>query len=117
MSHLSISGNKGFQLKFSNGFTVSVQFGPYNYCANGNLPPQAWGMDRATTPVPKSPNAEVAVFHPNGEFLPMAGVGDTVRGWVTPDDVARLISWAASQPADAPTGLVVPASVFVDGEK
>lgn len=117
MAHLSISQNKGFQLQFANGFTVSVQLGPYNYCANRDLPPQTFSGDRAASPVPNSANAEVAVFHPNGAFLPMDGVGDTVRGWVTPDDVARLISWAASQPADADQKLAVPASVFVDGEK
>lgn len=117
MSHLSISQNKGFQLKFANGFTVSVQFGPYNYCANRDLPPQTFSGDRAASSVPDSKDAEVAVFHPNGAFLLMQNVGDSVRGWVTPDDVVRLISWAASQPADAESTLIVPASVFVDGEK
>jgi hypothetical protein len=26
----------GFNLKFTNGWTVSVQFGEFNYCANKN---------------------------------------------------------------------------------
>lgn len=76
MSHLSINENKGFHLKFANGFTVSVQFGPYNYCENRSL---SAGASRNGEPVPNSADAEVAVFHPNGEFLQMQGVCDTVR--------------------------------------
>ena len=34
----SISGNRGFQMTFENGYTVSVQFGPGNYCDNYSLP-------------------------------------------------------------------------------
>lgn len=113
MAHLSITQNQGFHLKSANGFTVSVQFGPYSYCASRSLS-AGTSLDGKT--VPYSANAEVAVFHPNGELLQIEGSGE-VRGWVTPDDVVRLLSWAASQPADAAPTIVVPASVFVDGEK
>ena len=29
-----ITGKKGFHITFENGWTVSVQFGPGNYCDN-----------------------------------------------------------------------------------
>lgn len=31
-----ITGNKGFHITFPNGWTVSVQFGPGNYCENND---------------------------------------------------------------------------------
>jgi hypothetical protein len=111
VSHFQISGNKGFQIKTANGFTVSVQFGPYNYCANRDLPPMKYTPGGGSTPVPKSPDAEVAVFRPDGEFIPMEGMGDTVRGWVTPDDVARLLSWTADLASDTAVEFV-PDSLF-----
>ena len=35
-----ITYGTGFHLTFSNGITVSVQFGPGNYCDNYNMPPR-----------------------------------------------------------------------------
>lgn len=31
-----ITRGRGFQITFENGYTVSVQFGQFNYCANYN---------------------------------------------------------------------------------
>lgn len=56
--------NKGFQIGFPNGVTVSVQFGPHNYCehhhtdADYNAPAQEQFWESQT--------AEVAAFRTDG---------------------------------------------------
>lgn len=92
----TVTGHKGFHLTFSNGYTVSVQWGPGNYADHHDsfdfdAPQRAdfWASDVA----------EVAVMDPNGEFVHIAP-HDQVRGWVTADQVAVLIAFvAAYQPA------------------
>lgn len=111
----AITGNKGFHVKLANGFAVSVQFGPYNYCANRDTRMQTRHADGTWTSVPESRDAEVAVFAPDGSFLPMEGHGDTVRGWVNADEVVALMGWAASQTGDG-KGLSVPANLFKTAE-
>ena len=110
--------NKGFQITFENGYTVSVMFGAGNYCEhryNQDVEP----ILGATVPVwnrHSSEDAEVAVLGPDDEFVlgwpgcPEGDEGDTVyryafqvRGWVTPADVLELMSWAAAQPAPEAT--------------
>ena len=92
----------GFKMTFANGYTISVQFRPGNYCDNrdmkaemdmyrtGSVGPNVPGM-----PVYQCPNAEVAVMDPSGEFIrhPSWTHGDDVKGWVSPDEVAALIAW------------------------
>jgi len=38
-----ISNQKGFQITYKNGYTVSVQFGGGNYCTNRDLPIEDYG--------------------------------------------------------------------------
>jgi hypothetical protein len=64
--------DKGFFIRFNNGYEVSVQFGTYNYSDNGKT------------------TAEVAVFDPEGGLVKL-GEHDEVRGRVTPERVAELI--------------------------
>ena len=64
--------DKGFFIRFNNGYEVSVQFGTYNYSDNGKT------------------TAEVAVFDPKGELVKL-GEHDDVLGRVTPERVAELI--------------------------
>lgn len=96
----SITDNKGFQIKFANGLTVSVQFGYGNYCENRDMR----GGFGPTAPPCKT--AEVAVIGPGGL---LALIGDTVEGWCAPEVVADLIAWTQAAPPDAKE---VPASVF-----
>ncbi len=72
----------GFQLRFKNGYTVSVMFGDGNYAA-GNYSPE-----KGTT---VSYTAEVAVFDRDGKCGDAAGRYGPA-GWMTADDVARVIA-------------------------
>jgi hypothetical protein len=41
MSNFKSTNNKGFQMTFENGWTISVQFGYGNYCSHRNHENQA----------------------------------------------------------------------------
>lgn len=80
-------GNRGYHMTFSNGWTVSVQWGPGNYCDHHNT----YGFY-----APKesdkwySGTAEVAAWDRNGVWYQFDS--DTVDGYKTPDEVAAFIA-------------------------
>ena len=76
---------KGFQIRLSNGYTVSVQWGTGNYCDNFGV------INRQTmrTVPPDSATAETAIITPDGDFLLYKG--GLVQGRQTADDVAETI--------------------------
>ena len=82
--------NKGFSIKFENGNTVSVQWGPQNYCdARGEdfLAPmrvESWGSE----------TAEVAAWDCNGNYHHFDP--NSVEGWLTGDQVAEFINFVAN---------------------
>jgi len=82
----------GFQMKFDNGYTVSVQWSPVNYCSN-NL------TERNNTignPLP-CPNAEVAVFDDLGQLVQLNEESD-VEGYCSPEEVLDIMAMAACMP-------------------
>jgi len=79
----SITNNKGFQMTFANGWTVSVQFGDGNYCDN---------RDGASS---SSKTAEIAAWN-DKEWYQFDNATE-VRGWVTADDVAKFINLIANK--------------------
>ena len=85
----SISDNKGFQITFENGYSVSVQFGPGNYCENKDLP-YNHGEE-----VPMSNTAETALISPDG-FVEYRG--DDVQGHMSSKDVLELLNYAEGLP-------------------
>jgi len=87
-----ITHNKGFQMTFANGYTISVQFGNGNYCDNRYYGNPLSG-DQS---VPPSSNAEVAVWDKDGNWVQLRPDGDEI-GWQTPDDVAALIASISSR--------------------
>ena len=96
MSKFTACRNKGFAMEFDNGYSISVQWGPENYCHtkdNGAyLQPQKqhrWD----------SASAEIAVYGSNGSMIPI-GRGDTVEGWLSTDQVAKVISICSSATPD-----------------
>lgn len=89
----SISDQKGFHITFSNGWTVSVQFGGGNYSENYDLP-----IGHRSGPVPKSGTAEIAAWPNGGEMITLAD-GDTVAGWQTPEQVLALMVDVAGRDA------------------
>jgi len=96
MFTINNSPRNGFQITFQNGYTVSVQFGRYNYCSN---------QGNETEPLTHCEDAEVALVHPNGWLIDLFGkldwwnYNETVNGYTTPDQLAELIAYAQALPA------------------
>lgn len=86
---LRINDNKGFQITFDNGYTVSVQFGPGNYGTNYNLS-FVENMDKPMT----ATTAETALIAPDGSFV--AYKDDDVQGYQTVNDILALLNYAAT---------------------
>jgi hypothetical protein len=82
-----ITTGKGFHMTFDNGWVLSVQWGPHNYCDN-----RSWGAYDPTGEVTAGAkgcaNAEIAAWGPDGNMYDFGS--DTVKGWVSPND---LVPW------------------------
>jgi hypothetical protein len=94
-----ITDGKGFQMTFANGWTVSVQFGPGNYCDNRDMNPRfGESFDRAERDAGKqgSATAEIAAWDKNNKWFEFPD-GENVMGWVTPDDVVKFIEEIANR--------------------
>ena len=82
---------RGFKYTLTNGYTLSVAFGPGNYCDNKNKPlfeGESWY---------ESSDFEVAVFDPNDDIVDLVRTGDNewtdqVIGWVPASALPMLIS-------------------------
>ena len=90
-------GNKGFQMTFENGNTVSVQWGPSNYCtplheggrfARYDLPMK---MDGESW---KSNDAEVAEWDKDNNWHHFEY--DQVRGYISTDEVVQFMGFVAT---------------------
>lgn len=86
-----INDNKGFQITFDNGYTVSVQFGPGNYGSNRQLDPMT--RDYADNNGLSATTAETALMNPEGEFVSYKD--DDVQGYQNVNDVLELINFAS----------------------
>lgn len=95
---LTITAGKGFQLKFENGWTASVQWGGGNYCDNYTHPIGQAGSVADEYGNYNSENAEIAAWPKDGEFVKFQN-GDQVKGYVEADEVADFIAWVKAQPA------------------
>lgn len=91
-----ITDGKGFHIKFANGFTVSVQFGPGNYCDNHDKWPSFDTQDKDFGRHSSS-TAECAVWGEDGEMIQYGDWDNTFGGYMTPAQVLELMNWAASQ--------------------
>lgn len=83
-----ITGGKGFRITFENGWAVSVQFGPGNYCENHDE--RISVESQLQCGAQGSMTAEVAVIHPTEGLIELPG-GDTVLGYQTPKEVLELL--------------------------
>lgn len=79
--------NHGFQIKFSNGWTISVQFGTSNYCERRSY---AAYQSEMNEPVIQSKDAEIAIWDAAMVWYDFGC--DTVKGWVSADEVAEWIN-------------------------
>ena len=88
--------NKGFMMQFENGFKISVQWGVGNYCTrkmDGDFK-ESMNQDHW-----ESATAEIAVFGKDGNMIPLTK-HDTVAGWLTTDEVAKVIAICSSAASD-----------------
>ena len=86
-----ITDSKGFQMTFENGYTISVQFGPGNYCDNHSL---EWDAPQKTNI--SSNTAEIAVFDPDNNFVRI-DEHDDVIGHLTAEDVLEWMIMTAKK--------------------
>lgn len=84
--------NRGFQMRFENGMTISVQFSTGSYCDRRNFTTPV--MAEMTEPIVTSPNAEIAIWDAGGNWFNFGY--DEVKGFVTPDEVALWINSVSS---------------------
>lgn len=106
------NGNSGFQITFSNGYTLSVQFGPGNYVSNRSLdfraPMRVDHWESVDAEVAAWPEPEPDKDHSDSNEEAIAEVSlvnhswvklsanDSVQGWVNADKVAKLIWFIAN---------------------
>lgn len=90
-----ITGKKGFHITFENGYTVSVQFGPGNYCDNYNGDFREKGIEECGSR--GSSTAECAVWARDGTMIKYDNWENTVSNRSTPAKVLALMNWAAAQ--------------------
>jgi hypothetical protein len=98
-----IIGGKGFHIEFLNGYTVSVQWGPGNYCDHYDQyytdEFNMFSLENSKIAGEKgSETAECAIWTKDGSLIAHPTFeGDTVGGYMTPEQVLELLNWAASQ--------------------
>lgn len=88
MSEFKITGKKGFHITFENGWTISVQFGPGNYCDNYDM---RIGGEEERAGSMGSGTAEVAAWGRGGKMIEWPN-GDTVTNRSTANEVAQMIA-------------------------
>jgi hypothetical protein len=82
------TGGKGFKMFFSNGWGISIQIGAGNYCANRERPIVSL-LAPASVSV-SCDDAEIAIINPMGDLADVFD-NDRVKGYVSPDEVAKII--------------------------
>jgi len=88
--HRKAKAMPGFAMTFENGWTVSVMFGVGNYCSNRQL---TFGHG-AIAPA-ECKNAEIAAWDADGKWHDFGD--NTVKGWVSADEVADFIQMIKSK--------------------
>jgi hypothetical protein len=85
--------NKGFRITFANGYALSVQWGPINYCTNRDINAN-WDIAMsAKDGLWESETAEVAVFDPDNNKIDMDD--NQVHGHVHADGIVDLMTLVA----------------------
>lgn len=86
MSKFRSTSNKGFQLTFDNGLTISVQWGVGNYCTRRNY---LDAPDPMSVEFVESTTAEIAIWNGSDEWFDF-GSGEA-KGYIGADEVAEWI--------------------------
>lgn len=107
-SGFSITHGSGFHMTFSNGYTLSVQFGMGNYCEHYKTFRDGDGDIIGKMKEPRKAekwsckDAEIAILNPKGELVNLSEIGledgDTVKGYVGPEEVCNYIDLVRNLP-------------------
>lgn len=83
-----ITEGKGFHITMPNGYKMSVQFGPGNYCDNYDMRWDDFYKKRESRSgySISSETAEIAIFDPKGDMISLDN-GETVMGHLTSAEV------------------------------
>lgn len=65
------NSNSGFAIEFKNGWKISVQFGPHNYCERQGSKDHPMEPSTLNYRSWHSKNAEIAVINSKGNFVPI----------------------------------------------
>lgn len=79
-----ITNGEGFHITFANGYTCSVQWGPYHYCDHVSKEPCS------------ARTAEIAYFKGTGPLIEFPEVNDAVKSRVSADEVAVWLAKVAA---------------------
>jgi hypothetical protein len=95
---LKVTGGKGFQMTFANGWTVSVQWGSGNYSDHYSRiarDGESWENVERSVGEQGSKTAEIAAWDASKTWYNFGG--DLVKGYVSADEVAEFIHLIASK--------------------
>ena len=95
-----ITGGKGFQITFNNGYTISVQFGLGNYCAHHSNSDDFSALNdiaahSRSLAEKGSETAEIAIIDPAGELVNVTEWDYSVKGYCSPEEVLKWINYTA----------------------
>ena len=85
----NITSHKGFHITFPNGWTVSVQWGPGNYCDARKSGLDAYDAPKRTDEW-MSATAEIAAWDAKNNWYDFGN--DTVKGHCSPDEVLEFMN-------------------------
>jgi len=89
MSKFKTNSNKGFQMTFENGLTISVQWGTMNYCSRKSNDIADFENELKIKSV-ESSDAEIAIWDVDRDTWFDFG-SDQVKGWCSTDEVGKWI--------------------------
>jgi len=78
--------SSGIRMTFDNGNTINIQWGMNNYSSTRVV----------KKPTPKCTSAEVAIWDENDNWAQIDETEGIVKGWVEPDEIAKLIFLAST---------------------
>lgn len=81
--------NKGFQMTFYNGMTISVQWGIGNYCSRRGL--NSTVLSEMREPLIASQDAEIDIWDADGKWFEFSS--DQVKGYCSTDEVAKIMTF------------------------
>ena len=101
----------GFHMKFENGYTISIQFGAGSYCQNHDRYPDLnlIGTDNINNIMKEFDyklgndgciDAEIAIIKPDKELLKLPHSKETVKGYLSTDEVLKWMNYCASLPKE-----------------